>query len=667
MDCPDTCAIEVDVAPGGDGRPDAVVALRGAGEHPTTAGFLCTKVARFGRRLDHAERLLQPMRRVGAKGEGRFEPMGWDEAITEVAGRLRRVADEHGGEAILPFHYGGSNGILADDSLDDLLFARLGASRLAKTICAAPATGVSRAMTGRMPGVAYEDYPHARAIVLWGANPKVTSIHLVPFLREAKRRGAFVAAVDPERHFSDDEIDLHLPVRPGTDLPVALAIARRWQETGRIDRAFLDRWTTGADTVLDRAAEWSLERAAAEAGVSADEIARLADAWAAASPAVVRVGWGMERNKNGGQAIAAVLALPALGGKYGVRGGGHTLSNSGWRKTDLDGVLGPLEWRTRRVNMTRLGAWLDPAGEERGDGPPVHALFVYNANPLATVPDQAAVLRGLARPDLFTVVFEQVMTDTARWADVLLPATTFLEQWEVKASYGSYGIGGMRPAVAPRGEARSNWQVFAALGRALGFRDEAFGWSDEEAMERVAAASTVGGEAVSAATLAAGRWQRPERERLPVQLVDALPATPDGRIRLAPPELGPEPYRYLPPGEGDLPLALISPADERRINSSLGEIGARPLAVTLSPADAAARGIAAGDRVRVWNAQGEVICRARVSPRLRPGVARIPKGSWRRDSENGGAAVTLCPPTVGFAGGACFNDARVEVEKAAEG
>jgi anaerobic selenocysteine-containing dehydrogenase len=700
MDCPDTCAIEVDVAPGGDGRPDAVVALRGAAEHPTTAGFLCTKVARFGRRLDHAERLLQPMRRVGAKGEGRFEPMGWDEAIAEVAGRLRRVAEEHGGEAILPFHYGGSNGILADDSLDDLLFARLGASRLAKTICAAPATGVSRAMTGRMPGVAYEDYPEARAIVLWGANPKVTSIHLVPFLRQAKRRGAFVAAVDPERHFSDDEIDLHLPVRPGTDLPVALAIARRWQETGRIDRAFLDRWTTGAETVLARAAEWSLERAAAEAGVAADDIARLADAWAAASPAVVRVGWGMERNKNGGQAIAAVLALPALGGKPGVRGGGWTLSNSGWRKTDLEGVLGPLDWNGRLVNMTRLGAWLDPGATNGGGGttgaplspiaglvpgpavpaavpvpgdpffpprPPIHALFVYNANPLATVPDQAAVLRGLARPDLFTVVFEQVMTDTARWADVLLPATTFLEQWEVKPSYGSYGIGGMRPAVAPRGEARSNWQVFAALGRALGFADEAFGWSDEEAMERVAAASTVGGEAVSAATLAAGRWQRPQRERLPVQLVDALPATPDGKIRLAPPELGPEPYRYLPPGEGDLPLALISPADERRINSSLGEIGARPLAVTLSPADAAARGIAAGDRVRVWNAQGEVICRARVSPRLRPGVARMPKGSWRRDSDNGGAAVTLCPPTVGFAGGACFNDCRVEVEKAAAG
>lgn len=674
MDCPDTCAVEVEVAPGVDGGPDRVVALRGVAEHPTTAGFLCAKVARFGRRLDHAERLLTPMRRVGGKGEGRFAPMSWDEAIAEVAGRLRQVAERSGGEAILPFHYGGSNGILADDSLDDLLFARLGASRLAKTICAAPTTAVARAMNGRMPGVAHEDYVHARAIILWGANPKVTSIHLVPFLREAKRRGAFVATVDPERHFSDDEIDLHLPVRPGADLPLALAIARRWQETGRLDRAFLDRWTTGAETLLARAAEWSLERAAAETGVPADDIARLADRWADASPAVVRVGWGMERNKNGGQAVAAVLALPALAGKYGVRGGGHTMSNGAWTKSDLRQVRGDLGWDTRRVNMTRLGAWLDPAAAGgaaqpvAGDPffpprPPIEALFVYNANPVATVPDQAAVLRGLARPDLFTVVFEQVMTDTARWADVLLPATTFLEQWEVKPSYGSYGVGGIRPAVAPRGEARSNWDVFAALGRTLGFADPAFGWSSEEAVARVAAASTAGGEAVPAATLLAGGCQRPAADELPVQMVNAFPATPDGKIRLAPPELGPDPYRHLPPGEGSHPLALISPADGRRINSSLGEIAPRPLAVTLSPADAEARGIAAGDRVRVWNDLGEVICRARVSGRLRPGVARMPKGSWRRDSENGGGAVTLCPPTVGFAGGACFNDARVEVSR----
>ncbi|HUO87032.1 MAG TPA: molybdopterin-dependent oxidoreductase [Thermoanaerobaculia bacterium] len=675
MDCPDTCAVEVEIAAREDGRPDRVVALHGAAAHPTTDGFLCSKVARFGRRLDHADRLLTPLRRTGGKGEGRFEPISWEVAIAEIAGRLRQVADEWGGEAILPFHYGGSNGLLADDSLDDLLFARLGASRLAKTICAAPATAVARAMVGRMPGVAHEDYVHARAIVLWGANPKVSSIHLVPFLREARRRGALLAVVDPELHFSRDEIDLHLPVRPGTDLPLALAIAGRWSATGRIDRGFLDRWATGADTLLARAAEWDLERAAAETGVAAGDIARLADLWADAEPAVLRIGWGLERNKNGGQAMAAVLALPALAGKLGVRGGGYTLSNRAWTKTDLTGVLGDLAWNTRSVNMTRLGAWLAPVTADRAtapDGdpsfpprPPVKALFVYNANPLATVPDQAAVLAGLARPDLYTVVFEQVMTDTARWADVVLPATTFLEQWEIKPSYGSYGVGGIRPAVAPRGEARANWDVFAELGRALGFTDEAFGWDSATAFEKLAAASTAGGEALSAPALAAGGWQRPPVEHLPVPLVDVFPATPDGKIRLAPPELGSDPYRHLPPGEGGGPLTLISPADGRRINSSLGELAGRPLAVTLSPADAAARRIVAGDRVRVWNELGEVICPARVSARLRPGVVKMPKGAWRRDTENGATAVALCPATVGFAGGACFNDARVEVERLA--
>jgi hypothetical protein len=332
LDCPDTCALHVRVD--GDGR----VALAGDPAHPVTAGFMCSKVARFGRRLDHAERLLTPLAGSGAKGEGRFAPISWDEAIAEITGRLRQVADEHGGEAILPFHYGGSNGILADDSLDDLLFARLGASRLAKTICAAPATAWRRAMNGRMPGVAHEDYVHARAIVLWGANPKVSSIHLVPFLREAKRRGAFSRWSTRSATSRADEIDLHLPVRPGADLPLALAIARRWQRPAAarpsLPRPLDDR---RRDAARPRRRRGRSSAPPPRAAFPPSDIARLADAWADASPAVVRMGWGMERNKNGGQAMAAVLALPALAGKYGVRGGGYTLSNRAWTKTDLAG------------------------------------------------------------------------------------------------------------------------------------------------------------------------------------------------------------------------------------------------------------------------------------------------------------------------------------------
>jgi anaerobic selenocysteine-containing dehydrogenase len=607
------------------------------------------------------------MRRVGAKGEGRFERVSWDEAIGEAATRLRETAQRWGGEAILPYHYGGSNGLLSEDFVDDLLFARLGASRLDKTICAAPSGAVARGMYGKMPGVAHEDYPRARCIVVWGANPKASQIHLVPFLKQARAAGAFVAVVDPQRHFSAREVDLHLPVRPGTDLPVALALIRRWREEGRLDTGFLDRHAAGAEPLLAAAAEWSLDAAAEEAGVAAADLARLADAYAGASPALIRTGWGLERNRNGGRAMAAILAMPALLGKFGVRGGGYTMSNSGAASLDRRALLGELDWHSRVVNMTELGRWLAPGAAE----PPVQALFVYNANPAVTVPDQNAILAGLARPDLYTVVFEQVMTDTARWADLLLPAATFLEQWELKVSYGSYGIGGIRPAVARCGEARPNVEVFAALGRALGFTDEPFGWDEETAFRRTAEHLTFAGNPVDLGPLAAGRWVRPRFSaeaggagETPVQLASVQPRTPDGKVHLTPACLGPEPFRYQPVGDRRWPLALVSPGSHRMITSTMGEYNFDRLTVTLSPADAAARGVASGDAVRVWNGQGVVECDALVSDGVRPGVAVMPKGAWRRTSANGSTSTALTPAHVNeVAAGACFNDARVDVAR----
>ncbi len=653
MDCPDACALEVEVR---DGR---VARIRGGRDHPNTAGFICDKVARFDRRLEHAERVLQPMRRVGAKGEGRFERIPWDAAIAEVAGRLAEVRERWGGEAILPYHYGGSNGLLTDDLTDDLFFARLAASRLAKTICAAPTTAVATAMYGKMPGVAFEDYPRARAIVIWGANPKASNIHLVPYLREAKRRGAFLAVVDPRRNFSDAEADLHLPVLPGTDLAVALAMVRLWDGNGRLDRAFLERHATGWEAILAAAREWPLERAASAAGVEAAAIRRLAGAYAEGEPAVIRCGWGLERNRNGGRAVAAVLALPALLGKFGVRAGGYTLSNSGAYRLDRRALLGDLAWNTRVLDMTRLGRLLE--GEL--SPPPVKALFVYNANPAATVPDQGRVLRGLAREDLFTVVSEQVMTDTARYADVLLPAVTFLEGWDLRGGYGSFVFGGAPPVVAARGEARSNHAVFSALARAMGFADEPFAWSDERLATAVAAAVTLGGgRRPDFARLAAGGNEPIGFDGGPaVQFGSILPRTSDGKVHLAPPLLGPEPFRFEK-SANTYPLALISPATSKLISSTLGEVGLTELSVAVHPRDAEARAIRDGDRVRVHNELGEVVCRARVSDRVRPGVVSMPKGAWRRASGNGSTATALCPDHLSEVGpGACFNDARVEI------
>ncbi len=691
MDCPDTCGLEVRVA---DGRIEKIGGTR---EHALTAGFICDKVSRFARRVYHEDRLLYPMRRAGPKSDARFARITWDEAIAEIASRFADIRSRWGGEAILPYHYGGSNGFLNDGLLDDLFFARIGASQLARTLCAAPATAVALGMYGKMPGVAFEDYPRAKCIIIWGANPKASNIHLAPFLKQAKRNGAFIAIVDPRRNFSAAEFDLHLPVYPGADLPLALAMIRLWQERGLLDRNFLAQHahvppacsrpqSEGLEALLDAADQWPLERAAAAARVPAGDIERLAETYAAASPALIRCGWGLERNRNGGQAIAAVLAMPALLGKFGVPGGGYTLSNSGGAKLDTKKILGDFAWRTREINMTQLGMVLagtgglmahsgtessacapSSAGENAQAGkpvlhPPVKALFVYNCNPAATVPDQEAVLRGLAREDLFTVVHEQVMTDTARYADILLPATTFLEHHDIRRGYGAYVAGGVQPAIAACGEAKPNEEVFALLGRAMGLADAPFTWDSLTLKRKTAEALKMAGQPAAVEPLVGGgmiRYDFPGEH--PVQFGTVMPQTPDGKMRFTFPALGPKPFQFEPVASERYPLALISPATSKMVSSTFGEFNFSELRVMLHPRDAAARGIRESDTVRVFNEFGEVHCRATLSARVREGVVAMSKGAWRKSSRNGRTATALCPPATGTAGGACFNDARVEI------
>ena len=663
MDCPDSCALEVIVAEGKIARIQAAPAERSA--HPNTQGFICDKVGKFDRRVYHDTRILHPQRRAGPKGEARFERISWDEAISTIVDRFRAIIARWGAEAILPYHYDGSNGLLSHDFLDAYFFAKLGASRLARTLCAAPATAVAMGMYGKMPGVAFQDYPKARAILVWGANPKYSNIHLVPYLRQAKKNGAFVAVIDPIRNFSSAEIDLHVPVYPGADLPVALAMIRQWNEEGQLDRAFLSQHADGLEPLLAAANAWPIGRAAAEARVPAGQIEALARVFAASSPAVIRVGWGIERNRNGGQALAAVMAMPALLGKFGVRGGGYTLSNSGAAKLDMAKLFGadspPARWATRELNMSQLGRLLT----ERLV-PPIKSLFIYDCNPVATAPDQNAILRGLARDDLFTVVHEQVMTDTARYADVLLPAVTFLEQHEIKRSYGSYIIGGVQPAIEACGEARPNEWVFARLGRAMGFSDEPLGWDTATSMRKVADALSLSGQPCDPAPALNGDVQGYFFSGGgPVQFENVRPLTPDGRVHLTPPALGPAPFKYQPVSRDSFPLALVSASNNKMISSTLGEFNYPELCLTLHPDDAAARGISDRDEVRVFNDLGEVRCRARISDRMRDGVCGLPKGAWRNSSRNGQTSTALCSQDVNHVGGgACFNDARVQVERA---
>ncbi|MGH9241889.1 MAG: molybdopterin-dependent oxidoreductase, partial [Vicinamibacterales bacterium] len=392
LDCPDSCSLDVRIQ---DGK---ITSIDGSSLNPVTDGYICAKVRRFPERVYGPDRLLYPAVRKGPKGLASFQRTTWDDAMALIAERLHDARERWGGESILPYSYGGSNGLLTQDTSDATLFRRLGASRLARTVCAAATGAANAAMYGKMASVTYLDFRDARLIVVWGCNPSASGIHLVPHIREAQRQGAKLIVVDPRTTQLARHADIHLAIRPGTDLPVALAIHRYLFETGRADAQFLAAYTRGADRLRAKAREWTFDHAAEEAGVTATELEAAAELYATTSPAVIRCGWGQERNRNGGNATLAILALPAVAGKFGVRGGGYAMSNtSAWGITR--NWVPAEEPRTRIVNMNQLGRALTEYHE-----PPVKMLFVYNSNAAVTSPDQGRVLKGLEREDLFTVV-----------------------------------------------------------------------------------------------------------------------------------------------------------------------------------------------------------------------------------------------------------------------
>ncbi len=652
LDCPDACSLSVTVK---NGR---IVTIDGSPKNPVTAGFICAKVRRFDQRVYGPDRLLYPAVRKGRKGEGRFTRVSWDEALQLITDRFERARTTSGAEAILPVSYGGSNGLLTQDNFDARLWRRYGTSRLARTLCAAPTTAAGAALYGRMPTVSYQDYPEASLIVLWGVNPSASGIHLVPYVRDAQRNGARLIVVDPRTTPLARSADLHLALKPGTDVAVALAFHRHLFATGRTHEAFLRDHTRNADRLRERAEPWTFDRAAEVAGLDRPALERAAEMYAASSPALIRCGWGLERNRNGGNAAMAVLALPAIGGKFGVRGGGYSASNSAAWQIERPWIGAP-EPPTRVVNLNRVGRALTEYTD-----PPVDVLFVYNCNPAATLPDQRRVIRGLEREDLFTVVFEQVMTDTAFYADVVLPATTFLEGYDVAKAYGPINIDLALPVVDAVGEARPNADVFGDLCARLGLLDQ-----DEDAGELdlvVRVLNELPG-AIGADLRSGRRPTAPFGDR-PIQFVDVFPNTPDRKVDLFPAALEAEAplglYQFqADPGSDAYPLALISPASDRTISSTLGELPRPDARLTMHPDDAAARGLEDGDAVRVFNALGEVHCPLQVSPLVRPGTVSLPKGLWRRSTRNGHTANALAPDTLTDIGaGACFNDARVQVE-----
>lgn len=653
LDCPDACTITVTL------RGGRITKIDGAASNDVTRGFVCAKVRHFDRRVYGEDRLLHPAVRSGPKGKGVFKRVSWDEALELVAARMCEAQASFGGESILPVSYGGSNGMLTQDTTDAMLFRRLGASRLLRTVCAAPTGAAHQGLYGKMPSTTYQDYPQARLILLWGVNPGVSGIHLMPYLKEARENGATVVVIDPRATPVARQSDIHLAVRPGSDLGVALAIHRFLFEEGHADLEFLAAHAQGADMLRERSEPWTFERAAEVSGVPAHTLRDVAERYARTSPALVKCGWGLERNRNGGSAAAAVLALPAVAGKFGVRGGGFSMSNSaawGIERTWLHDLEPP----TRAVNMNQVGRALDA-----GETPPVKVLFVYNCNPAVTLPDQNRVLEGLTREDLFTVVFDQVLTDTAQYADVVLPATTFLEHYDLVKSYGPLTLQLARPVIDTVGESRPNTDVFGELLSRLDLREAGDPETEVDATLAVLdALPKPYGDELRENRVATAPWGG-----RPIQFVDVFPRTPDGKIDLCPAILDRQApsglYGYQPdPATETYPLALISPASDRTISSTLGELPRPTVMLDIHPDDAAARRVEAGDRVRVFNGLGEVVIGARVTPLVRPGTVSMPKGLWRKHTVNRLTSNALVPDTLAdLGGGACFNDARVQVER----
>jgi anaerobic selenocysteine-containing dehydrogenase len=638
LDCPDRCALDVTVD---NGR---VTKIDGSHRSEYTDGYICAKVRGFTERQHSPDRILHPMKRVGPKGSRQFERISWEDALLLIADKFKALTNTAGAEAILPYHYDGSNGMITSGAMDERFWNRLGTSQLGKTFCAANTGAGFSAVFGDMPGCDPTDLRESDAIVLWGVNPSVSGIHMVPWVREAKAKGAFLAVIDPRRTPLARDADLHLQVLPGTDVAVALAMIRVAHEENLIDREFVARWTRGADALFG--ATCSPEEAARLSGVPEASIRALPRAVAAARKPFFRVGWGLERNRNGTDAIRAVLSLRAVMGRFGQRGSGVLISTSRGYGIDWTPAAAPhLRTRpARTINMSQLGKALEEVKD-----PEIRALFIYNSNPVATAPNQERVVRAMSRESLFTAVHEQIWTDTCDYADVVLPATTFLEHKEFSRSYGGYALQWADPVVNAVGEARSNHWVFMQLARVMGFENPELKASEEDLARSITKSADEVRETGYVAV------------RRPVAFVDAFPSR--GYVDLA----GAAPPVYRPPVvDADLPLILISPASEKAITSQLFESMPPGTAkVALAPAEALRRGLREGDEVRIRNSFGSAIAMLTVSKNVPEGVASMPKGLWRKSTKNTWTANALAPDHVDSqGGGACYNDARVEIEKA---
>ena len=671
------------------------VSVRGDPDHPTTHGALCTKVSRYTERTYHDERVLRPMKRVGPKGLGRFEPVAWAEALADIAARLHRAAGTDGAnaEAIVPYSYAGTMGMVQGESMAGRFFNRLGASRLDRTICSSAGGEALAATYGAKVGMHVEHYAESRLIVIWGSNSITSNLHFWTYAQEAKRAGAKLICIDPRRTDTAAKCHGHIALMPGSDGALALGVMHELVVNDWLDHDYIERHVDGWPAMRERALQWPPERAAATCGIDAAQVRALAHDYGTTKPAAIRLNYGMQRTRGGGNATRLIAILPCLVGAWRHRAGGLLLSSSGWYgQARDDAALQRPDLLTRSavrlprtINMTTIGDDLLRESDERlADGtrfgPKIEALVVYNSNPVAIAPESAKVVRGFARDDLFTVVLEHFMTDTADYADYVLPATTQLEHLDVHTSYGHTYALVNEAAIAPLGEAKPNTQIFRELATAMGFDDACFADSDETLARTAFRAPARGG--VDFDALRARGWVKLDLPEAP--FANGGFPTANGKCLIAVPGLADrtgvdlpdhvpnyESASSTPALHARFPLAMISPPARNFLNSSfvnvksLRAIEGEPV-LEISAADASPRGIVSGAVVRIFNGRGSVVCKAVVGERARAGVVNGLGVWWRKLGRDGKNVNELTHQGLTDIGRApTFYDCLVEVELAA--
>ncbi|HLV98027.1 MAG TPA: molybdopterin oxidoreductase family protein [Ktedonobacterales bacterium] len=681
-DCPDTCATLTEVQ---DGR---AVRFFAEPDHPVTQGWLCAKVRPYLERVYHPDRLTHPLRRVGPKGSGGWEQISWDEAIAEITTRWKDIIASYGAAAILPYSYSGTLGLLQLGICNARLWNRMGASGLERSICGAAAEAAVEATVGARWAPDPEDVQHSRLIVLWGHNPASTGPHFMPLLRQAQKNGAYVVVIDPRRTITARSADEHIQPYPSTDGALALGIMHILFSEGLADEAWLEANTIGWRELRERAAEYPPERASAITGVPTEAIIALARRYGTTKPAMLKFADGVQRHGNGGQTVRALACLPAIVGQFGVRGGGLFYSMSGYVRWNSEAVghVSECPPTPRTVNMNRLGAALTGEVSE----PPIQSLYVFCANPVTSTPNASLTIQGLQREDLFTVVHELFMTDTAQYADIVLPATSQLEQVDLHKAYGHRYLQYNHAAIAPLAEAKSNWDVTRLLAAGMGYDEPWLHQSAEEAIAGVLDATRATNPLLEGVTLE--RLQAEGTVPLAFSPQNAIPfadlrfPTPSGKVELrseAMAALGLDPLPlYEPPAEfrerqhgersrGAQPasLVLISPASHHFTSSSLANVPSLLVKegapfVEINPADAAERGIADGDEVVVENARGSYQLRAVVTQNVPPGVVAAPKGRWARLNPGGRNINWITSDALAdLAGQSTFHSNLVEIKK----